>query len=80
MQKTEIIRAYLLEKGDRFIIQGTEYLVQVNNGEVIKYGIYFKHCYGISDIYEMGANSRQLVKWIVDPVNLPTHSVTPIYV
>jgi Lhr-like helicase len=59
--KTEIIRAYLLEKGDQFILQGRIYRVLSNDGEKVRYSTwtnYDQHnTYGT--VSDMSAASRE---------------------
>ena len=66
MQNTEIIRAFMLEKGDQFIMLGHTYGVYSNDGKEIICGKYYEDSQELKRNITLGANSRERVELITN--------------
>lgn len=65
MQKTEIIRAYMLEPGDRFIKLGIKYKVISTTNKKIICGYLYGH-HNVNQLSEIGSNSQERIELICD--------------
>lgn len=62
------LRAYLLEKGDEFMMLGRAYKVFCVNEKEILFTIFYpNNCNARSEVHSFGVNSRQRIMLIIKP-------------